>query len=196
MAAKPDMVALARLVANANGWERAKAFKRYALGDADRDAIVGIARDVLDWFPDMAGACTLMSAVLAARLAPVLAAPPVVAAGTLHAAGTMIFGDGRPFDGATVFSTSDPSWNGHAWVMAGSLVIDISMFRTAYSRYSPPALAHHILDVFGTGRGAYLDQWQATRGLGLDYVPRYVLSDAQVAVLDASAQELVAHLRG
>jgi len=153
MSAIKDITQLSKLVANKHSWAAAKAFKSYEMNEADRVALSHCAIDLLSIFPPVAGACALMSAALAVGLERHMKAPIHVVAGTLAVEGVPVFGDRRPIDGSLVFSTSSPDWDGHAWVMIGPYVVDISIFRTAYSAEGSARLARHIDLTFAPKKG-------------------------------------------
>ena len=121
-----DIPQLSKLGAAQHGWAAAKAFKSYEMNDADREALSLCAIDLLKVFPSIPGACALMSAALAVGLERCMDAPIHVVAGTLAVDGEPVFGDRRTFDGPQLFSTSNPDWDGHVWVMIGSYIVDLS----------------------------------------------------------------------
>jgi hypothetical protein len=180
MSGTPDLAALGTMIAASQGWPAAKAVKAYCPTDADKATVANLARDLLDIYPDTIGACAPMSAAFAAGLERVLSAPIQVVAGSLFADGTRVFGGDAPFDGAASFAEGDLDWDGHVWVMIGAYVADISLFRTAYSRFAHPVLGRHVAATFGHGKGMYFDAWRHTTRLGLRYAPRHVLTRAQV----------------
>ena len=191
MSAIKDIAQLGKLVAAQHGWPAAKAFKAYEMTDADRDALSRCAIDLLKVFPPIPGACALMSAALAVSLERQMAAPIYVVAGMLAVDGEPVFGNRQPFDGAQVFSASNPDWDGHVWIMVGPYVVDISIFRTAYSRQGPAKLAKHIDLAFGPNKGLYVDRWKRTSQLGLSYEPQYVLSADEVTRLMGGAYQVI-----
>ena len=128
-----------------------------------------------------------MSAVYATRLRLAGLGPAYVVAGTLAVMGQRIFGDGHPIDGK-IFDESNSDWDGHAWVMFGPLIADISLFRTAYSAQSPRLLANHVRHEFGSGRGLLIVRWSDAPKSGLHYSPQYVLAETQVDALARGAQ--------
>ena len=186
-----DITQLGKLIAVQHGWAAAKALKSYEMSEADQAALSQCAIDLLKIFPPVPGACALMSAALAVSLERYMTAPIHVVAGTLAVEGVPVFGDRQPFDGSLVFSTSSPDWDGHAWVMVGCYVVDISIFRTAYSVEAPPRLARHIELTFGPRKGLYVDHWKRTRQVGLNYEPHYVLSANEVTSLVGGAFHLM-----
>jgi hypothetical protein len=190
-----DLVQLGSLVATTQGWPAAKAFKAYVASDEDKAAIANKARELLGIFPAIPGASALMSAAFAAHLERDHALPIQVVAGTLSVDGKPVFGNGQPFDGPAIFGGNHLDWDGHVWVMVGSHVADISIFRTAYSASCPPRLGRHIVHTFGGGKGLYFDAWRNTRRLGLGYHPQYVLSEAEVTGLVAGAHAAIVAAR-
>jgi hypothetical protein len=71
-------------------------------------------------------------------------------------------------------------------------VVDVSLFRTAYSRHGPPRLAKHINLAFGPNKGLYVDHWKRTGQLGLGYEPQYyVLSAEEVTSLIGGAYHVI-----
>ena len=173
----------AKLIASCRSRKETQAYKAFAPTEDDVRRLGEIGREVLQHLPPEAGACALMSAVYAARLQSVGLAPAYVAAGSLLVQGQRVFGDGRPFDGAKAFSESNTDWDGHAWVMFGPYVADVSIFRTAYSSHAPRLLAAHMREEFGNGRGLLVVRWSDAPKSGLHYSPQYVLTESQVSGL-------------
>jgi hypothetical protein len=91
-----------------------------------------------------------------------------------------VVGEAARLDGKARFSASNPSWDGHAWVVLGDRLLDPSIFRTAYSRFSPPALASHVRKELGKGRGMLVCPIDKTMEVSLRYEPEYVLTQGQV----------------
>lgn len=195
MSKSHDLVQLGSLVAATHGWPAAKAFKAYVASDEDKAAIAKKAAELLSVFPAVPDARALMSAAFAAHLERDLDLPVQVVAGMLSVEGKPVFGDGQPFDGPAIFGANHLDWDGHVWVMVGSYVADVSIFRTAYSASCPPRLGRHIVHTFGGGKGLYFDAWRHTRQLGLGYHPQYVLSEAEVTGLLARAHAAIATAR-
>lgn len=196
MIAAQDLAQLGTLIARHYGWPAAKVFKAYEMSNNDRAAVTKCALEVLDVFPSIPGACALMSAAFAVRLAQMLTAPVHVVAGTLTVENEPVFGQrtGMP---TGLFAAGDLDWDGHVWVMIGPYVADISIFRTAYSGQGPARLARHVDLMFGPGKGLYVDLWRHTRQLGLGYEPQYVLSEPEVTGLMGGAYHKVQeHLSG
>lgn len=180
-----------KLIAATHGPAAARAHRSYALSVVDRDRAVEIGQGVLRYFEQIAGACTGLSAVLAAALKGMAGLPAYVVAGSLIADGVRIFGDGKSFDGKMVFSQTNLSWDGHVWVMIGDHVADISIGWTA--RFGgPPKLSSIIEREMGPKAGQLVVKWRDAPLSGLTYSPQYVLTDEQVATLDHSARTVFA----
>jgi hypothetical protein len=81
--------------------------------------------------------------------------PAYVVAGSLYAGDMRIFGEDVEFDGKARFSETNMSWDGHAWIVYGDWLADVSLFRTADSDKSSPALKEHVKRQFGHGKGLY-----------------------------------------
>jgi hypothetical protein len=152
-------------------------------------------RELLKHFPTVPGACVMMSTLLACKLEKLALPPAYVVAGSLYVVGsrflgeTRIFGEVARLDGKARFSASGPSWDGHAWVVFGDRLLDPSIFRTAYSRFSPPVLASHVRKEFGEGRGMLVCLIGKTMKASLRYEPEYVLTQGQV---DGNARGAIA----
>lgn len=154
-------------------------------------ALARVGVDVLRHIPSMPGACAVMSALWAARWRMESDIPAYVVAGALQVGAEYVFGDGvTATDWGAAFSKSDLKWNGHCWLAFGEHIADVSLFRTAYSRYSPPTLARHILERFGPGRGLLICSAADVRSADLHYEPRYVLTEDQITGLVYGAQSL------
>lgn len=131
-----------------------------------------------------------MSAAFAVRLERDLSAPIAVVAGTLSVENVPVFGGIAAIPAGT-FSRTDLDWDGHVWVMVGAYIVDVSIFRTAYSQHAPARLAKHVDLFFGPNKGLYVDQWKRTRQMGFRYELRYVLSEAEVTGLMRGAFHLI-----
>ena len=109
-----------------------------------------------------------MSTAYAARLEFELqkAVPVFVVAGSLKAGGQWIYGDGQPFDGKAVFGGSNPSWDGHAWVMFGPYVADASLRQTALSSRSHKSLESLVRRDYGGERGLLIVKWSEAPSRG------------------------------
>ena len=193
MSTVKDHTRLSRLIAGSHGWAAAKAVKSYEMNERDSAVLSKSAVDLLKIFPDVPGASALMSAALAVSLEGRLDAPVHEVAGALTVAGTVVYGDEAPFDVAKVLNGS--GWNGHVWVMVGDYIVDIALFRTAYSAQQPTLLSRHVHQTFGPGKALYVDLWKRTPRVGLLYDPLYVLSADEVTELMGGAYHTIKQAR-
>lgn len=182
---------LGDLIAATHGQEAAEVYGRFVPSASDREAVGQVGIEVLSAFPSMPGACVMMSALLVAMLDGRTQSPAYVVAGRLSVRQTLIFGEKEPIDGRARFSASNPSWDGHAWVVLGSYIVDVSIFRTAYSAQSNNVLSDFIRAEFGVGKGLMLIRDSDAAQSGLLYVPQYVLSADQLPGLVAGAMSLI-----
>src|SRR5262249_990295 len=67
----------------------------------------------------------------------------------------------------------------------------VSIFRTAYSAHSPPALARRVVEEFGHGRGLLICTADDAKSAGLHYKPQYVLTEDQITWLFLGARSIV-----
>jgi len=191
MSTVKDLTHLGKLIARHHGWAAAKAAKSYEMSESDRAVLTKCGVHMLKVFPPVPGSSALMSAALAVSLEGRLNAPIHLVAGTLAVEGTVVFGDDTQFDAAKASAAPTPDWHGHVWVMIGAYVVDISIFRTAYSRQGPAILSRHVDLTFGPNKGLYVDVWKRTPRLGFSYEPHYVLSGDEVTELMGGAYQAI-----
>lgn len=110
----------------------------YRFSDADVDFVTTISQKIRLVYPNEAGACCLMSAMLMAKIHDETQIPARMVAGSLAVHRKFVFGDDRGFDGAAIFSADQPSWNGHCWIEVGEWIVDVSIFQTSVSPKCPP----------------------------------------------------------
>lgn len=160
-----------------------EAYAGYASYQAnDLKLITETARVTLNSIPRKAGHCVMISAgfVAALRASNV---PAVVILGDLLIDGKHVFrcSDNLPHpthDDEIV----DATWDGHAWVMIGESICDLSIFRTAYDMAQPNRLSDYILKYFGAGKGAFMC-YPNQLPPGMAFVPKFALTDDQICGL-------------
>jgi hypothetical protein len=157
-----------------------------AKDDETKQRLAAVGHDVLVVCRPMPGACIMMSALYAFRLREKYGEPADVVAGSLFVGSSRVFGADGDFDGEC-FSRTSLDWDGHAWVTLAGFLADVSVFRTAYSSGSPPALAAHVRAEFGTGKGLFICRIGDEAKSGLGYEPLYVLRREQVETLARGA---------
>lgn len=168
MSTNHDILQLSKRIASTHDWSAAKAFKAYTMAEDDRAAISRCGMDILAIYPASLGTSATISAALAIGLERAMKAP-------IHVIRGQLWVDGR---------LAEPVWH---WVMIGPYIIDISLFRHAYSSKASTILAKHIDLVFGPNKALYVDHWSMTKRLGLRYQPEAVLSPTQVNALMGEA---------
>jgi hypothetical protein len=180
MTTSQDIMQLGKRVAASHGWDAAKAFKAYTMSDADRAAISRCGVDLLAVFPALSEAPSrlgaMMSAALAVSVERAVAAPVHVMRGVFAADGYVVADD-------------------YHWLMVGPYVVDIALFRLAYSADAPAFLAKHVDLLFGPNKALYVDHWSMTRRVGLRYLPDLALSEGQVTALMGDAFGLIKQAR-
>lgn len=191
-----DLAQLGKRIALHHGWAAAKAFKSAAMTPADGEAVAKAGFDLQRVFPAAPDEAPLMAAALAVRLEEALSAPAYVVAGTLAVEGVPVLGDRLAFDPAAAFGGETPAFKGHVWLMLGEVIIDIALFRLAYSAQGPAALVRHIDLAFGPGKALFVDRWKHAARLGLNYEPHYVLSTEEVTHLMGGAFHAIKAAQG
>jgi hypothetical protein len=180
---------LSELIASSHSPGAGEVYRKFSPNEEQRKALAEIGRDVLLHFPPMPAACAFMSAFYAARVQMSTDAPVYVVAGALSVGTTRIFGEHESSrDWAASFNESNLSWDGHCWITFGPLIADVSIFRTAYSENSPPALARYVRESFGTRRGLLICTHAESERLGFHYEPQYVLTEKQITGLIRGAE--------
>ncbi|MBN2530812.1 MAG: hypothetical protein JXR76_30775 [Deltaproteobacteria bacterium] len=170
------------LIATAISFDAARLAQEFEPDAAAMTEIREAALEVLRRFPDIPGACAVMSAIWTAILNDNTQYPIFAVCGDLELEGELIFGGSSPdttsWDRGV--DITDPSWNGHCWVVFGKFIGDISLFRTAYSSRSPRRLQVWIQNMFGPGKGLFICPNATIEQYGLKYYARRVLSKREI----------------
>jgi hypothetical protein len=179
------------MIAASYGADAADAWGKFTVGEADKLVLREAAMKVLHMFPGrMPGQCVLMSALYSVALAKLGSQPGYVVAGPLYIGDKRVFGEDGEFDGKAAFSQTNLDWNGHAWIVYGDWLADVSVCRTADGG-SPRILAKYIAKELGKGKGLLACKMSSMPPDGIRYVPLYVLTQEQVEVLAHSALEIL-----
>lgn len=91
-------------------------------------------------FKPIDGSCLYMSALLAAMITDHLPREARFVTGSLEVAGSTIFSHTPIKPKLTQNSHVIKQWDGHAWVELDDFIFDLSIFRTIFSRASPPRI--------------------------------------------------------
>lgn len=143
------------------------------------EVIVQAARLTLDAIPQAFGSCVMISAGFTGILKS-KGISAVVILGDLLIEGAYAFKcrgniPGASYEGEIV----DAIWDGHAWVMIGEILCDLSIFRSAYATDRPNILKSFVAQHFGEGKGALLSPVEDIPQ-GMEFVPKYALNDEQI----------------
>lgn len=174
-----DLAQLGRQVAAQHGWPAARAFKAWTLDEVAGAILTRKALEILQIMPATLDRAALTCAY-AVHLMRGWDAPAQVIAGQLRIEGQDAFGEALPLADAL-------GWEGarrvsHLWIMMGSQIVDIALFRQAYAAAGQAHLAKFIDLKFGPGKALYVDEWRSARHRGLTYEPAHVLSNDEVDI--------------
>jgi hypothetical protein len=178
------------LTTKSQSQEFARHLVRYRLSGTEWTTLAELATRYLSQFPVLPGACVIMSAGFSALVSRQTKVPAVVAAGGLAVGGKTYY---RPRQSclSEIFDQSRLDWNGHAWVIAGDHIMDLSIFRTAYSGLGPKGLQEDLTTRFGSGSGVFISKPETMRDEGMHYKPLYVLTREQEAAFAVGANAMV-----
>jgi hypothetical protein len=150
----------------------------------DLNLIGQSARELLADVPPSFGSCAMLSATWVAYLRERYDVPAVAVAGDLILANVPVFVCERNLpDGKGTGLQDFGEWNGHCWIEVGGYVGDLSLFRSAYAVKPTHHLAQFVRSRFGEGRGAIVIPSSDLDEMGMQYRPKYVLTDPQVNAL-------------
>jgi hypothetical protein len=149
-------------------------------------------KEILTLFPYKPGACALMTAMWTAFIRDNTKYPVHAFAGSLFVDGVHVFGsDSTANQTKGAFAGTNLDWDGHCWIVFGNLIGDVSLFRTAYSDASPPALKKKIIAEFGTGRGLFIAPLHVPAERGIIYDAQYALTDVEITGLFNCARTMI-----
>ena len=169
--------------------EAAVAYEQFAPDKSLLQKVATEGNEVLKHFPRLPGACAVMSALYGAILQNKHPGMPIhVIAGRLAVNGRSVFGGAiQTTNWNEAFGQSNPSWDGHCWVVCGDWIADISLGRTAYSVGSPAILTRFVRQEFGNKVGLIMTRNDEQ----LRYEPLHVLTDEQITGLGRGAMQLI-----
>jgi hypothetical protein len=182
---------LSRLIAATRSWDAARDVVRHPLAGDERDELAALAIEYLSIFPVLTGVCVVMSAGFSAWLKVRTSIPALVVVGSLTIGSTTYFHPHEPETLGRVFDETRTDFDGHAWVLAGDHIVDLSIFRTAYSGLGPVGLQAAVMTRFGEGQGVFISRPRTMRAEGFVYDAYYVLSDAQERAIATGADVIV-----
>jgi hypothetical protein len=148
----------------------------------DPRVLLETASEILKVAATPIGACAMLSAACVAVLRDRLNIPAIAVAGDLIVDGTFAFRCTGPLPAGTA-TVEFQEWDGHCWIEVDNQICDLSIFRTAYALDDRSNLKRFVQTHFGEGRGAIVCHWNELSAGGMEYVPKYVLSDVQITGL-------------
>lgn len=156
----------------------------HAYRSADLNLIGQSARELLADVPPSFGSCAMLSATWVAYLRDRYKIPAVAVAGDLILSQVPVFVcDQNLPNGDGAGHCSFGNWSGHCWIEVGGYIGDLSIFRSAYKVNPNHHLARFVCSRFGFGRGAIVDQSSDLEKIGMQYMPKYILTDQQINAL-------------
>jgi hypothetical protein len=184
---------LTKLIEASHGAEAVKAYEAFQPNEEQLATLRRVGQEVIKIFASVTHACAPVSAAYTARLEFELkkAVPVFLVAGSLKVEGKWIYGDGRSCDGKATFGSSNPSWDGHAWVMYGPYVADLSVRQTVLSGRSHKSLEALVRKIYGDQEGLLIMKWAEAPSHGFYFAPQYVLTDQEVTNVFLGAQRLL-----
>jgi hypothetical protein len=168
--------------------ETADAWSKFRVGEADKLVLREAGTRVLELFPgQMAGQCALMSACYVWTIEKLGGQPAYMVTGSLHIGDKRIFGEDN---GERIFPESNLDWGGHAWVVYGDWLADVSILRTAAGG-TPRLLAKYVRKTFDRKTGLICFSMATMGGYDFRYVPQYVLTQEQVEGLQRGSLAMI-----
>lgn len=138
-----------------------------------------------EMFPNKSAACVMMSALYVGRLHHLGHRSAQMIGGTLAINGNIVFGR---FSVPTSFARSDLDWDGHAWILFGEFLADVSLVTTAYSDDAPVRLAKHVRGLRKPNQRLYIATPDAaSREDRLEYTQPHRFSDHEITTLNRGA---------
>jgi hypothetical protein len=169
------------LIRRDRGQQDEEQFSKFRISDTQ--PFTDTACEFLAHTPAIFGRCAPMSAAWAALLRDHHGIPAVVVAGDLMLERCPAFVCDRNIPAPSKAATEMENWDGHCWIEVDGRVGDISVFRTARVIDRPSVLKDFIERHFGLHRGMMLVERSALDAIQMDYVPKYVLTEAQITGL-------------
>jgi hypothetical protein len=165
----------------------AEQFQRSIVTSDHINKISKSCKQILDIFPYQPFCCAYMSALLV-DFAKQEGLTSYLAAGSLDFKGRRLF----QYENSVEVSTDIiQNWPGHCWVVLNNVIVEISLFRTAYSQKSPKWLEALIVEHFGQGKGVIIADYAKLGEYGFSYQPEYIFTEQQVEGLLKAADLLI-----
>lgn len=141
-------------------------------------------------FKPIDGSCLYMSALLAAMINDNLPVETRFVTGSLTVAGSTIFSHTPIKPKLTQNLHVIEQWDGHAWVELDDFIFDLSIFRTVFSRASPPRIQSLFEARFHRDTAYLVGQKCKLIEMEMKYTALEQLSDVEATTLIQSANKM------
>ena len=163
--------------------------------DASANALLlSAGAEVLSRYKDVPGACVPLNTAWGAFLRDGTSYPVHVAVGEMHIDGEQIYGNEMSEDDyRNTFEngTMNMDWDGHCWISFGDLIGDASIIRTGKSKLAHKTLQNLVLKKLYTVSGVFAARTTDLASIGLEYIPRYVLSNDEITAVFNGSETLL-----
>ncbi|WP_408900180.1 hypothetical protein [Photobacterium piscicola] len=149
--------------------------------------VLYMAEDITQNFKPVDGSCLYMSAMLVAMMNDHLSVETRFVTGSLSVAESKIFAH-QPIK--PILSKKEGvigKWDGHAWVEVDDLIIDLSLFRTVFSKVASPRIQSLFEARFERGTAYLVGQKHKLIEMGVEYTPLELLSDDDATIFIQNA---------
>jgi len=181
-----------KIITESYGSYEAQKIMNFQPNEKALNFVIEASKDILSFFPNIPGSCVMMSALLTAHVRENTDYPIHMIVGSFYIDNHHIFGKSSTSNQTKNFFThTNLDWDGHAWVIFGTYLIDLSIFRTAYSDKSPKILNEKILSKFGKNRGLIIAPITSMNDNQLTYEPHYAVKDKEITGLVRGAFKLI-----
>lgn len=154
----------------------------------EQQALIEIIREILRSFPNKPFLCLPLSATLYAVLKDKYRIESNFVTGNLLYEENYIFKQDFSIENAPTEKLE--LWSGHAWVELNDQIIDLSLFRTLYSKQFKKPYKENLIQYFGKGRGCVIGSKQQLETDGLTYHPIDYLEDKTATSIIKGIQKL------
>ncbi|MGB7401668.1 MAG: hypothetical protein WA916_03775 [Arcobacter sp.] len=179
-----------QLISSSYSEKESKNYDNFKPKSDDIKILIEAAKEALTIFPNIPGACFPLSSFLASLIRDNTNYPIHAIAGSLYIDNEKVF-DNENDDFKSLFKSTNLDWDGHCWIIFGNYLCDISICRTAYSKYAPIILKNKILSMMGEGKGIFICPVDKLLDYGLNFIPKYVLTNKEISIGFNSAFYLI-----
>ncbi|WGW00328.1 hypothetical protein QF117_09265 [Vibrio sp. YMD68] len=146
-----------------------------------------IAENITQKFKPVDGSCLYMSATLAAMMNDHLPVETRFVTGSLSVAESKIFAHQAIKPILSQKEGVIGKWDGHAWVEVDDLIIDLSLFRTVFSKAASLRIQSLFEARFERGTAYLVGQKHKLIEMGVVYTPLELLSDDDATIFIQNA---------